>query len=480
MEYEDLAKIDIALIDELPYEKKVELLDLLKKRQIIHEENKLQHFKPYQKQKEFIDSTASFSQCAMMGGNQLGKSLCGAMIAAILSTGLYPDWWRGRVIKKANKGWVSGLSYKSLRDSMQTLIIGDIALNKLGTGSIPRDHIVHVQPSRGVPGGVDYVVVKHVSGHDSIIYFKSADQGRLRYQGSTIDWTLLDEEHSREIYGECLTRTNKGQSGQLMITTFTPLIGISELVDEFVNRPSSAQKVTMMGIDDVEHYTEEEKKNIIASYPEHEREARAYGIPSMGSGRIFRVSMESIMEDPIIDIPKHWRLIIGIDFGWDHPQASVLIGYDADEDVIHVLRVYRESQVEPCDAAPFILAWGNWIPVSWPHDGNQHVGFGKHTAQLYKEAGLNMLWTHATFEDGSNNVEPGILEILMRMKDGRFKVGRDLAQWWEEFRMYHRKNGKIVKKRDDIMAATRYAVMMLREARNEHDVYKPIKFLSEF
>ncbi|TGR36432.1 terminase, partial [Mesorhizobium sp. M8A.F.Ca.ET.198.01.1.1] len=34
----------------------------------------------------------------------------------------------------------------------------------------------------------------------------------------------------------------------------------------------------------------------------------------------------------------------------------------------------------------------------------------------------------------------------------------------EEFRLYHRKNGQVVKLRDDLMAATRYGVMMLREA----------------
>ena len=39
-----------------------------------------------------------------------------------------------------------------------------------------------------------------------------------------------------------------------------------------------------------------------------------------------------------------------------------------------------------------------------------------------------------------------------------------LNDWWEEFRLYHRKDGQIVKEGDDLMAATRYAVMMLRHA----------------
>jgi hypothetical protein len=39
-----------------------------------------------------------------------------------------------------------------------------------------------------------------------------------------------------------------------------------------------------------------------------------------------------------------------------------------------------------------------------------------------------------------------------------------LGDWFEEFRLYHRKDGKVVKEADDLMAATRYLIMMLRYA----------------
>ena len=58
------------------------------------------------------------------------------------------------------------------------------------------------------------------------------------------------------------------------------------------------------------------------------------------------------------------------------------------------------------------------------------------------------------------------MEILDRMKTGRFKVARHLNEWFEEFRHYHRKEGKIVKKNDDLLSATRIGVMMLRFARD--------------
>jgi hypothetical protein len=50
------------------------------------------------------------------------------------------------------------------------------------------------------------------------------------------------------------------------------------------------------------------------------------------------------------------------------------------------------------------------------------------------------------------------------MQSGRFKVFKHLNDWWEEFRLYHRKDGKVVKEGDDLMSATRYGIMMLRYA----------------
>ncbi len=44
----------------------------------------------------------------------------------------------------------------------------------------------------------------------------------------------------------------------------------------------------------------------------------------------------------------------------------------------------------------------------------------------------------------------------------------NLSEWFDEFRMYHRKDGKLVKLNDDLMSATRYAVQSLRHAKTEN------------
>jgi hypothetical protein len=57
-----------------------------------------------------------------------------------------------------------------------------------------------------------------------------------------------------------------------------------------------------------------------------------------------------------------------------------------------------------------------------------------------------------------------VTDMLDRMMTGRWKVFSHLNDWFEEFRMYHRKDGKIVKLMDDILSASRYALMMIRFA----------------
>lgn len=225
-----------------------------------------------------------------------------------------------------------------------------------------------------------------------------------------------------------------------------------------------SRHVVAMTIDDVDHYTAAEKAQIIASYPPHEREARAKGIPTMGSGRIFPVPEELITCEPR-EIPRHWPQIIGLDFGWDHPTAAARLAWDRDTDTIYVTACYRRSEAVPAIHAAAIKPWGAWIPVAWPHDGLQHdKGSGDQLKEQYRSHGLKMLNDQATHAEGGNGVEAGLMAMLERMETNRFKVFKGLNDWFEEFRLYHRKDGKIVKERDDIMSATRYGVMMLRFA----------------
>src|SRR5207248_9489967 len=111
--------------------------------------------------------------------------------------------------------------------------------------------------------------------------------------------------------------------------------------------------------------------------------------------------------------------------------------------------------------------WGDWLPWAGPHDGLQHdKGSGKPLAELYRDVGLDMLPSAASFSDErlEHGVEAGVMGLLDMMQSGRFKVMSHLTEWFEEKRTYHRKDGIIVKKRDDLMSATRVAYMARRHA----------------
>ncbi len=223
-----------------------------------------------------------------------------------------------------------------------------------------------------------------------------------------------------------------------------------------------SRHVTTMTIHDAEHYTPAERQAIIDAYPVHERDARTRGIPIMGSGRVFPLAEEALIVAPFA-VPAHWVQINGLDFGWDHPFAAVNCAWDRDGDVFYVCREYAERETTPVIHAAAVKPWGSWVPCAWPHDGLQHdKGSGEALKAQYAAQGLNMLPEKASFPDGGNGVEAGVLEMLDRMRTGRWKVFGTCGAWLAEFRLYHRKNGVIVKERDDVISASRYAFMMRR------------------
>lgn len=228
-----------------------------------------------------------------------------------------------------------------------------------------------------------------------------------------------------------------------------------------------SRHVTFATIDDADHFTPERRAEIIAAYPAHEREARTRGIPVLGSGRIFPVEEAAIVVEPFL-IPDIWSRINGLDFGWNHPFGAAGCAYDADADCFYVTKEYRERESTPLIHSGSIRPWGDWIPNAWPHDGLQHdKGSGETLKDQYRGHGLNMLPERATFMDGGNGVEAGVLDMLERMQTDRWKVFSTCGAWLSEFRLYHREDGKIVKEADDLISASRYALMMKRFAKTK-------------
>ncbi len=466
--------IDLDWLNSLPAEARRALLT---DAALLLQGSRLEDYRPYAKQRDFHEAGGFHRERMLIAGNQLGKTFAAGNEVAMHLTGMYPEWWKGLRFTRPNH-WLAGSESGELtRRGVQRILFGRDPKTEIGTGSIPRDQILAYTWARGVPDLLDTVTVQHTTGGKSTISLKSYDQGRSKWQADTVDGVWFDEEPPQDVYTEGLTRTNTSLGP--IILTLTPLLGMSQVVGRFMVEKAAGTHVTTMTLDDAEHYTAEQRRAITESYPEHEREARTRGVPSLGSGRVFPIAEDRITIEPVA-IADHWPRICGLDFGWDHPSAAVWLAWDRDADTVYVYDCYRERNVTPAVQAASIRARGAWIPVAWPADGMQtEKGTGRRLVTHYTEAGCNMLSEHAQYEKSADStpqslvsVEAGVMDMLTRMQSGRLKVFKHLADWLEEFRLYHRKEGRIVKERDDLMSATRYGLMMLRHATTEKPANK--------
>jgi phage terminase large subunit-like protein len=439
-------------------------------------ENQLSIYKPYPKQSEFHAAGPKYRERLLMACSRFGKTVCGGAEMACHLTGQYPDWWTGKRFDKPIRAWAAGVTNESTRDVVQEKLIGPaFRQSEWGTGMIPKAAIGSVETSRGVPGLIDTVSVRHVSGGWSSLQFKSYERGREKWQGVALEVVWFDEEPPIEIYMEGLTRTN--ETGGIVYVTFTPLQGTTETVRRFQLEPSPDRTVINATIDNALHFTAEDRARLEASYQPHEREARIRGVPVMGSGRIFGHAEESFLVDSF-ERPPHWPQIGGMDFGWTHYFAACEIWWDRDLDKVYLVRTIRLREQTPLQHCEVLRPWK--LRWAWPHDGRNETlaGAGVALKEQYKAGSLDMLFDHAQFpaaygeKNGSTSVEAGVALMNDRMLGGRWKVFRGQNEGWlEEYRLYHRDtDGRIVKKADDAISASRYALMMLRDARTEIEV----------
>lgn len=459
------------------------LATLDRRRQIF----RLEHYKPYDYQKKFHNAVGQQTlfpavQRALIAANQSGKTFSAAMETAIHLTGKYPEWWKGSRFNGAVSWLVGGKTNETVRDICQKELFGDITdPAKLGTGTVPLIDIGKRTSKPGVPNALDTCLIKHVSGRWSKVMFRAYEQGPQKHMGIRINGGWLDEEPPQDIWSQYLRATIS--TNGILYMTFTPEEGFTAVVNSFLNDLKKGQAVITATWTDAPHLTAkdgqltEKAKQLWSAFPAHERDMRSKGVPFMGSGLVFPFTEEQLAVDPI-DIPRHWPKIIGIDFGMDHPFGAAKLAWDRDGDIVYVIADYSETRAIPAVHAAAIRPWGSWIPVAWPHDGlNTEKSTGDELRQSYSDAGLNMLPQRATNPpdyrqdqkegEGGNSVEASILHMYERMETGRWKVFKTCRNWFDEQRIFHRKDGKLVKLRDDVLSASRYAHMMLRHARTE-------------
>lgn len=434
----------------------------------------------YPWQRRFNAATKDHRACGLIAANRVGKSEAGLIIDAIHLTGDYPEDWEGIKFDFPPMCWLLGYSGEKTRDLLQTKLFGRLTGQQFEGGLITADRIVDYKSMSGTSGACREVRVKHSTGGTSTCQFWSYAQGQHAIMGDSIEWYHIDEEpEDQEIFPQVMTRTLSGnrKMGGAGIVTMTPENGKTELVCKFMDDPGAGMYLQTATWDDAPHLDEDAKKQILAMYPAYQRDMRSLGLPLMGAGLIFEHSRDQI-SCPRFDIPEHFFLLNGCDFGWDHPQAHVQLAIDPDSSIVYVTQAWKASKKQPFEAWQAIKDWAEGVPTAWPHDGNQHEkGSAKQQKDYYEEAGWNMLDEHSKWPDGGIGVEAGLMKLNELMMLGKFKVFNDLWEVLEEIREYHRKqmpNGmsQIVKVKDDIIDAIRTAFMSARFAEQKKYLVK--------
>jgi len=445
------------------------------------------------------------------GGMIHHNTTCGCSQDAFDLTGLYPDWYTGKRYDRPISLVCGGINNDKTRDLLQKALCGDPVTKdeSLGSGWIPGYCLDRSKISlkRGVSDAYLHVKVKHhtdgVFDGWSNLTFQSYESGKAAWMGDTIDIFHLDEEPPEDI----LAQAGRGciASKGIIRCTYTPENGQTNVVikikkewslhkagwhdasgEEFDYKVDGEvihfKEVRTIG-GKLGHITKQTVMEAEKDFAPYQMKMRMLGIPVLGSGQVFTYSEEDIKIMPLDNIPDSWPRGAAIDFGGvsddSHPTAVVFGAHDKLNDVLYIYDGFRTYGSEISEVAAKIIDRpnSNWIPMFWPHDGGKNVPGGGTVAGKYRSYGINMFNTHFTNPDddkeegkGGIKIEPGIVAISGRIASRQLRVYNTFQEWFEEYRNYHQKDGKIVDRDDDILAATRYLLQMLRHFSTEEEI----------
>lgn len=243
------------LLVTLPEKDKETLSDLIRELEQSRSTNAIDELFPddgplrrelYRKHMDFFAAGRTERERAFMAANRVGKSTSGGGYEVALHLmGDYPSWWPGRTWDRPVRVWAAGDTGETVREIIQPILFGQPG--RWGTGLIRAATIKSIRTKRGSPDAIESALIEHSSGRGtSSLLFKSYEQGRKTFQGTKQDLIWFDEEPAASVYFEALLRlaatTPGGEDWGSMICTFTPLLGISEVVMHFLGGTEQRQE----------------------------------------------------------------------------------------------------------------------------------------------------------------------------------------------------------------------------------------------
>lgn len=409
----------------------------------------------------------------VFGGNRTGKTECGAVEAIWFARGIHPF----RKISGPTKGWVVSLTQEVQRDVAQEKLLS----------YLPKSWISEIVMRKGQKdspcnGVIDFIAVKSIFGGTSIIGFKSCDQGRQRFQGTSQDWIWFDEEPPKDIYDECRMRVID-RRGDIW-GTMTPLMGLTWVHDEIYlneNKDPEAWYTTISWRENP-FLPPAEVEMMEKLLPESERESRQYGRFMTHSGLVYGEFDENVNVIEPFDVPKEWFDKISIDPGLVNPLSCHWYACDGDGNVYVIAEHYYSGQSASWHCEKILkkceeLGWGKnqfgKVEALMDSASLQHTLSGeKSVSQLFYEFGISV----------NNHVNKNLWTGIQRVKQyfgknpnlPKIYIFACCPEMIREIKGYRYGNEESpIKKDDHAMDEMRYYIMSRPEPYREKDMKSP-------
>ena len=395
----------------------------------------------------------------VFGGNRSGKTECGAVECLWILRGIHPY----RKNRRDVFGWCVSLSQQVQRDVAQAKILH----------YLPKSWIVDVvmlsgrkdSPSGGV---IDQIKIKNVFGGVSTLGFKSCDQGREKFQGSSLDFVWFDEEPPRDVYEECVMRVMDRRGD--IFGTMTPLKGKTFIYREiYVNaRKNPEIWHEFMTWEDNPYLSKKEIELLENALDNSALDSRKFGRFSEGQGLVYPEFDESVhVIEPRI-LPGEWQDIISIDPGLNNPLSAHWYCVDWDGNIYVVAEHFAAGKDVDYHAQAIRTISGR---LGWKTDSKGRVralidsaanqktlASAKSVSELFNERGI------LVNPNVNKDVFAGISRVKSFLKRGNGEANiyifSNCVNMIEEFKSYFWAGGDTPVKRDDhCMDELRYYVM---------------------
>lgn len=358
-------------------------------------------------QRDFLLAAGSHRVRLFRSGNQAGKTSASVVDALLRLLGWHPTARHAPPVW----GWLSALDWE--------FGVGQVLWPKL-RAFLPMSEVRSIAWYRRAEPSLPQTIVFR---NGSRLDLKSADAGRNKYQGATLHFVGLDEEHPADVVEECRARLMR-HGGDLW-ATLTPVrrerwvLDLEREPGTLVIRASTrdAARAGVLDANAVDAYAD--------SLPDRQRAVRMEGDFAALEGLVYgewdrgvhvvrpsdgRVRNAAGTVDAPWPPPPSWPRYAAIDFGYSHPTAVVVAAVDPGSDGLAVVeRCYYAAHVR---ATEWARALKDVLPPLAAPLVSDHDAFERAELQA---AGID---THCAAKD----IVPGI-ETVERFLKRRGEAG---------------------------------------------------------